>query len=210
MQDSTTEKDIRKRNIRLTVLIISVIIVIAAIISCVILLVTGRFRPVEKKDYTAHEITEKIIRSMNYENLSEISAENISKYYEIPDGVISDSCMYISSRQDNFTEIACFRLRTEDSETTLMKSVDSYLNEKVATYQNVNDKAFEAVSNSRILKHFPYVLVSVSADNDSVETVFETMFSPDTSGNLSPAASEPPVENTPPKQVTQKINISLS
>lgn len=172
-----TDSELKKNNIRLTIIVVTSIAVIAAILSFFILLSLKDNSGSNKADYTAHEITQEIITKMNYDNLSEISTENISKYYEIPDGVIFDSSMYISSRTDNFTELACFTLRSEDKKDILLNVIDDYINEKSTTYQNVNDKAFAAINNSRVFDHYPYVLVSVSSDNDAVENTFEQMFS---------------------------------
>lgn len=164
---------------KLTILIVSAIFFIAAVISSIIMLSMNSGKNDEQKNFTAHEIADKVINGMNYENLSEISAENIAKYYEIPDGTISDSAMYVSPKPDSFTELACFRLRSEDSEDLLMNSIRDYINERISSFENVNDKAYEAVQGSRVFVHYPYVLVSVSADNAAVEKVFESVFVPD-------------------------------
>lgn len=179
MPEKNEKSDVQSNKLRLTVIIVSMIIIIASVISVIILLSMNNKNSENEKNYTAHEITDEIIKGMSYENLSEISAENILKYYEIPDGTISDSAMYISSKPDSFTEIACFRMRSEDSEDKLMSSINDYINEKISSYQNVNEKAYEAVRDSRILKHYPYVVVSVSTDNSSVETLFESIFTQD-------------------------------
>lgn len=179
MAENTENKQTNKNKIELTVIIVSLILTIAAVISVLLLLGMNESYTVTESNYTAHEITDRIIRSMNYDNLSEISAENIYKYYDIPEGTISDSAMYISSKPDSFTEIACFRLRSEDVEDKMISSANNYISEKMASYKNVNDKAYEAVSNSRILCHYPYIVVTVSTDNSYVESVFESIFTDD-------------------------------
>lgn len=164
---------------KLTILIVSAIFFVAAISSSIIMLSMNSSKNDKQKNFTAHEIADRVIKGMKYENLSEISAENIAKYYEIPDGTISDSAMYVSPKPDSFTELACFRLRSEDSEDLLMNSIHDYINERISSFENVNDKAYEAVQGSRVFVHYPYVLVSVSADNAAVDTVFESVFTPD-------------------------------
>ena len=177
ISEINSEKEQKKNNIRLTIVVVTIIAIIAAVLSFLILLFMKNDARSDKTNFTAHEITQYIIAKMDYDNLSEISTDNISKYYEIPDGIIYDSSMYLSSRPDNFTEIACFTLRSEDKESELLKVIDDYIKEKSATYQNVNEKAYYAINNSAVLTHYPYVLVSVSSDNNAVENAFNTMFS---------------------------------
>ncbi len=176
----------RKNNIRLTIIVVTAIAAATALI-CVIILLFFKFgNDKEDIDYTTKDIADQIISRMNYDNLSEITGDNISKYYEIPDGVVSDSTMYISTRTDNFTEFACFKLTSEDKEDTLRKVIEDYIDEKAATYQNINEKAYNAVHESQIFTHYPYVLISVSSDNNTVKSAFDSMF---TDKVLSSAAS---------------------
>ncbi len=164
-----------QNNIAVTVIIVAAILLIAASLS-VSLLDTFRNDSTSTENYSTSKIVKTIIDKMNYENLSEISKDNISKYYEIPDGTVTDSTLYISTRSDNFTEIACFRLKSEDKEKTLTKVINNYITEKTNTYQNVNDKAYETVSASKIEIHYPYVFVAVASDSESAVSEFNELF----------------------------------
>ncbi len=166
----------KTNNIRLTIVVVTAIAATAAIISLIILLIFRASGTEGTFNYTAHDITKQVISKMNYENLSEITGDNIIKYYEIPSGVVSDSAVYISSRTDNFTELACFKLNNEDQQQKLLDVIEDYLSEKESTYQNINEKAYNAIQESKVFTHYPYVLVSVSSDNNSVKSTFEAMF----------------------------------
>ncbi len=173
MEDNNSAKT---NNIRLTIVVVTSIAIAATLICIILLLLFRAGNSRNSVNYTAHDITSHVISKMNYDNLSEISGDNIEKYYEIPNGVVSDSAMYISARTDNFTELACFKLSSEDNEDVLRTVIEDYINEKAATYQNINEKAYNAVHESEIFTHYPYVLVSVSPDNNSVKTAFDNMF----------------------------------
>ena len=102
-----------------------------------------------KKVYTASYLASEVVKKMNYENLSEISPSDISNYYDIPEGVVTDSAMFVSTRSDSYTEIACFKLKSNESEKQLTKSIDNYISAKKKTYQNVDDKAYAVVSAAK-------------------------------------------------------------
>ena len=164
----------KKSNIPLTVVIIAVIAILAIIASVITLSVLGSGNE-SRKEYTAYYLASEVAKKMNYENLSEISPENISKYYEIPDNVVSDSAMFVSNRSDSFTEVACFKLKSRVKEDVLSDSISEYLSAKAKTYQNVNEKAYNTVSASKTDVHYPYVFVAVSSDSEAAISTFETL-----------------------------------
>ena len=174
MAEKNKEK-LTQNNIAGTVIIVVAILLIAASLSVSLL---NNFQDVSDKteNYSTSRIVTTVIDKMNYENLSKISKDNISKYYEIPDGTVTDSTLYISARSDNFTEIACFRLKSQDKEKMLMNVINNYITEKTNTYQNVNDKAYETVSASKIEVHYPYVFVAVASDSETAVNEFNELF----------------------------------
>ncbi len=183
MRDNAETK--KTNNIRLTIVVVTAIAATAAIISLIIFLIFRASGTEASFNYTAHDITKQVINKMNYENLSEISEDNIDKYYEIPSDVVSDSAVFISSRTDNFTELACFKLSKEEYEQKLLDVIEDYLSEKKSTYQNINEKAYNAIQESKVFTHYPYVLVSVSSDNNSVKSTFDAMFEEKSNSDLS-------------------------
>lgn len=174
MDNESVKKKHTQNNIALTVVVVAAIIIIAAILS-VSMLTIFRGNSTGKKEYTASYLASEVVKKMNYENLSEISGSNISKYYEIPDGVVSDSVMYISTRPDSFTELACFKLKNQDKEEQLLDIINAHIADKSRAYQNVNETTSSVVSTSRIFDHYPYVFVVVSADSDTAVNTFASL-----------------------------------
>lgn len=165
----------KKNNILITIIIVAAILVAAAVLF-VTMYLTGMQTDSNKK-FTAAFITSEVVKRQNYDNLSEISSANIGKYYDIPDGVVEDSSMYISTRSDNFNEIACFRLVSEDARQQLMQSIDEYISEKTASYQNINEKAYSIVSAAKTDVVYPYVFVAITADSETAVSAFENVVS---------------------------------
>lgn len=167
---------IRERNVLLSIIII-LIIAITALILCMMTLSSSKLSVKDKteKELSASYIASSVVTKMNYQNLSEITADNISKYYEIPDGVIEDASMYISSRPESCTEVACFKLTDENKEDELMKSISVYLNSKLNTYKNVSDKEYKNINNSKTKEHYPYVIVVIASDSDAAISAFDSI-----------------------------------
>lgn len=177
MNDNLKKK---QNNIALTIFIVGIILITSVVLSYITTMTLSSDKGSTKK-YTASFLTSEIVKKMNYDNLSEISTGNISKYYDIPDGVVEDSSMYISTRSDNFTEIACFRLSSEDKQDELIVVINDYISEKTKTYQNVNDKAYSMVSASKTDISYPYVFVAIAPDSEAAVSAFESLISDDTS-----------------------------
>lgn len=167
---------IRKRNILLSIIII-LIIAITALILCMLTLSSAKstVKNKEEKKLSAGYIASSVVTKMNYQNLSEITSDNISKYYEIPDGVIEDASMYVSSRSESCTEVACFKLTDTNKEDELMKSVSAYLNSKLNTYKNVSGKEYKNINNSKTKEHYPYVIVVIASDSDAAISAFDSI-----------------------------------
>lgn len=171
-KDNNTQKH---SNIFITVVLVAGIILVAAALSAGTLTFLANQKK-ETKNYTASFLASEVVTKMGYENLSEIKGSSIGKYYEIPDGIITDSSMFVSTRSDSFTEIACFKLADKSSQEQLTQIIDSYISAKTKNYQNVNETAYAAVSASKTDIHYPYVLVAISTDSEAAVKAFENIF----------------------------------
>lgn len=165
------EKSQKQKNIILTVIIVFIIAVIAFILIFVTLSVHSR-KNQTNHNLSSNYIVTSVMQKMNYKNLSEISPENISKYYEIPDGVVSEASMYVSSRSDSFTELACFKLTDKSQEDALVKSVSEYISSKNNSYNGINGKEYQNISNGKTAVSYPYVFVVISSDSDAAVSAF--------------------------------------
>ena len=168
----------KQSNIALTILLIAIILIISSALSFLTVSLLGTEKK-EKTEYTASQITSIVVKKMNYENLSEISASNISKYYDIPEGTVEDSSLYISTRSDNFTEIACFRLSSKDKEKQLTEVINNYIAEKTNTYKSIGGNAYSMISKSRTDIKYPYVFVAIAPDSEAAVNAFETIIDVD-------------------------------
>ena len=168
------EKSKKKSNIGLTVLILGLILLIAAVLSFFIMNLINN-KSDDEKIFTTSFITSEVVKKMNYDNLSEITSSNMSKYYDIPDDIIEDSSLYLSTRADNFTEIACFRLTSKDNQDKLIKIINEYISDKKATYSKVNDKAYAIANSAKTDICYPYVFVAIAPDSDAAVSAFESV-----------------------------------
>lgn len=162
-----------KRNIILTFVVLAVIVVITTI--TVLILLNNQRKTIQENDIrlTADEVVARVIKKMNYNNLTPISKQNISRYYEIPEGTVTDYAMYISGRSGSEVEIACFKLKDEDSRSNLTAAINNYLSDKSST----DTSGSSTQTASSVVVRYPYVLVIVAQDCDSAAKSFETILS---------------------------------
>lgn len=161
-------------NVLLSIIIVIIITILAAILSAASLMMFAQTENA-RDNLSAKEIASKIVKDMNYENLSEISEESISKYYEIPENSVSDSAMYVSLRSDSYSEIACFKLKSEEKEDEVSEVIYKYIEAKKNTYKDVNEKAYSIVSKSKIKISYPYIFVAITSDSDAAVSSFENL-----------------------------------
>ncbi len=163
-----------KKNIALTVIIITIIAIFACVLICITLNIFNSKKQSDKNLTTSY-ISSAVIEKMNYNNLSQISTENISKYYEIPDGVILDASMYISTRPDSLTELACFKLADSSKQDELIASVSEYLNSKIHTYKDLNQNESQNIISTKVSYKYPFVFVVISNDSEAASKAFESV-----------------------------------
>lgn len=162
------QKQEQKRNIILTAVILAVIAIVSSVIVVILLYIQNSDKN-NKSYYTADYIASGVISKMNYQNLTEISVENIPKYYDIPQNMLTDSAMYISNQSDMGTEIACFKFKYEEDEEEIYKTISQYTGSKVSTYKSVNGEKINAKTDIS----YPYVFVVISSDSDNAVNAFE-------------------------------------
>jgi len=157
----------KKRNIILTAVLLSIIAAITAVIVAAILAEQNTQK--NSKSYlAANTIVSQVIKKMNYQNLTRISDENISKYYNIPDGTVTDSAVYISNRADSGMELACFRLNSRDDTPALSDAISEHISSK----KNENKESSGQLANFRTDTVYPYVFIAVASDSEAAANAF--------------------------------------
>lgn len=162
----------KKRNIILTIILL-VIIILITFVTVVFVLSLQNNQKTAKNYLTANTVISQVIKKMNYQNLSKISDENISKYYNIPQGIVTDSAMYISSRADSGLELTCFRLNGENSEQALSEAISEYISSK----NTENKEGSGQLAKFKTDTVYPYVFVAFASDSEAAASAFEEVIS---------------------------------
>jgi hypothetical protein len=110
------------------------------------------------------QITARIVSEMNYSDLAKVSANQFSKHYSIPDGVISDSSLYMSKSSDSASELACFILTDTSKFPQLQTAVTSHINAKASGFKSLNPAQYNALKSASVTQNGKYVLVSVGSN----------------------------------------------
>lgn len=186
----------KKRNIVLTV---SALLVIAATTAALVFISLNMQASPRSGNtsLSADEVVTGVIKKMNYQNLTPISKENISRYYEIPEDTVCDYAMYISGRTGSETELTCFKLKDGGSEKALMDIINDYLSSKAARSSVVSETTStqnaSAAAATAVLKRDPFIFVAVAQDSSSALKAFDNLVT-DTSKSES---SSQPSKQTP-------------
>ena len=153
----------------MTIIIISVIAATAVALVFISLKEQKKAAP-SNASLSAEQVVSGVIKKMNYQNLSPVSDENISKFYDIPDGTVTDYSVYISNNSGNETELACFKLKNTESEQKVLNCVYDYTKSKSSIEQR------PATSTKSMLSyHYPYVFAVISSDCENAVKTFEKL-----------------------------------
>ncbi len=162
---------VKKRNILLTIIVVVMIFAVSSVL--VIITLNAQMRSAKSNPtLSANDVATRVIRKMNYSNLTPISYENISRYYELPDNIVTDHAMYISGKSGTDIEITCFKLQKDENPQALIDAANAYLSDKTATAQNSSQSI-----NYKMAVHLPYVFVAVAQDSETAVNAFENVLS---------------------------------
>ncbi|MFU0833852.1 MAG: DUF4358 domain-containing protein [Oscillospiraceae bacterium] len=122
--------------------------------------------------YSPDQITEHIIDTLKLEDLVKVDSEQLSKHYDIPDGVVQASSVYMSKSSESASELACFLLTTSSKHDELTQVINDHINTKAAGFKSLNPIQYNALKNVLISQKGRYVLVAVGSDASAEEKLF--------------------------------------
>ncbi|WP_167875220.1 DUF4358 domain-containing protein [Caproiciproducens galactitolivorans] len=157
-------------------MIFSVLVLAVAIAVFVSVFIVFKNRKENAKGPAPSRITESIISEMHYTDLVEVSPNQLYRHYSIPDGVISDSSLYMSKSSDSAAELACFLLQDKSKFEELKDAVTDHINSKAAGFKGLNPTQYNFLKNYVIVQKGRYVLVSVGSNASADGKFFNDLF----------------------------------
>lgn len=142
----------------------------AAILVCVFFVV-HRLRE-NYVQYTPDQITAQIVSELKPGDLVRVEPDQISKHYEIPDGVVSQGSLYMSKSPESASELACFLLVDSSAFEQLETAVTAHISAKAAGFKSLNPTQYNALKNVVISHSGRYVLVAVGSGTAAQEKLF--------------------------------------
>ncbi|XOQ44929.1 MAG: DUF4358 domain-containing protein [Clostridium sp.] len=132
-------------------------------------------------EYTPDQITQHIIETLKIEDLAKIDPEQISKHYDIPDGVVQASSVYMSKSSESASELACFLLTDSSKYDQLEQAINDHISAKAAGFKSLNPIQYNALKNVLISHKGRYVLVSVGSATAAEDKLFSELLEHKTS-----------------------------
>ncbi len=117
-------------------------------------------------------IVDRIIGELDYSGISRVSSDNISKYYDIDEKLISEATVYISDSADSCFEVSCFKLNDENDYSKVESKIKNHINSQSANLQILNPKESKKLGNTKIEYCNQYILVVVADNSESAITSF--------------------------------------
>lgn len=125
--------------------------------------------------YTPDEVTQHIMDNLEPKDLVKVESGQVSKHYEIPDGVVEASSLYMSKSTESASELACFLLTDASKYDQLLQSINAHISAKATGFKNLNPTQYNALKNVLISHKGRYVLVSVGSVASAEEKLFSDL-----------------------------------
>ena len=125
--------------------------------------------------YSADQITSQIISELGYTDLTKIDQSQLSKHYDIPEGTVVQSSVYMSKSSESASELACFLLVNKSKFETLKASVNTHMSAKAAGFKSLNPTQYDEVKDFLLSQNGRYVLVAVGSNTEAEEKLFRSM-----------------------------------
>ena len=152
--------------------IVALVVALAIFVGWFILVVNTKENSLHA---TPAQITTRIISKMDYADMAEVSWNQLSKHYSIPDGIIVDSSLYMSKSSDSASELACFLLTDKSKFTELRTAITNHINAKAAGFKSLNPTQYNALKSCTITQNGKYVLVSVGSNASADAKLFDEL-----------------------------------
>lgn len=170
---------ITKRKVIISVSLILLIVVVSVIIIAVLIHMGFGNLPESKKkadtSISTDSIVDNIISELDYSGISRVSSDNISRYYDLDEDLISEATVYISDSADSCFEVSCFKLNEGADYSKIEAKIKSHINSQSTTLQKLNPKESQKLGDTRIEYCDPYVLVVVADNSESAVTSFKNL-----------------------------------
>ncbi|MVB12426.1 hypothetical protein CAFE_31650 [Caprobacter fermentans] len=127
--------------------------------------------------YSPDQITQRIMKELEPEDLVKVEPGQISKHYDIPDGVVEASSLYMSKSSESASELACFLLTDTSKYDQLQQAIHAHISAKASGFKSLNPTQYNALKNVLISQKGRYVLVSVGSVTTAEEKLFLDLLS---------------------------------
>lgn len=126
--------------------------------------------------YTPDWVTAKIVGDTQSTDLAKIDPGLVSKHYDIPNGTVVSSSLYMSKSSDSAAELSCFLLADTSKYDALQDAVAAHISAKTAGLKSLNPTQYALLKNYLITRHGRYVLVAVGQNAEAEDKAFQNIF----------------------------------
>lgn len=133
----------------------------------------------EKKEHkqdtvTPSMVTAKIIREMNYQDVTSLQEDQLTKYYNIPEGVLADFSVCMSKSANSGFELSCFELADDNKFDALQKSIADHVASRSQGFKGANPVEYQNILDSTVERKGRFVLLVICDDPQPAIKIFRS------------------------------------
>ena len=164
----------RHKKLWIVVLVVFLVIVLLAA-GCLFLFSFQKHQEDKQKDITPNMITTQIIQEMNYQDITHVQAEQLSKHYNIPEGTISDFSVCMSKSANSGFEISCFELTDIGEFDALQKAIADHVASRSMGFKEANPAEYKNITQSSVEQKGKFVLLVICDDPQHAIKIFRSI-----------------------------------
>lgn len=146
---------------------------VMAMLAAVVILAAACGKTADKQ-IDAKGLAASLAQEVSYKDtLEELTAEQISIYFEVEEGVTATVYMGSGSTAE---EVAVFEAKDEETAKRQLASVETYLEEQAESFRDYIPEEVKRIDDAVVKQQGNYVVLCVSDDSAKAEEIIEKAF----------------------------------
>lgn len=147
-------------------------LVLVTVLAAIMLVLAYMPQNAKQEELAPDEVTDEILTELSITGMVQLQADQLERHYSLPEGLVEDYSVYISTSPGNGSELACFQLAEQDDYEQLEEAIAKHVAERAQGFKEVNPEAYQQIQGYTLYRNGELVLLSITADNKAVEKYF--------------------------------------
>lgn len=130
----------------------------------------------DSKEIDTDDVASKIIDNIDDDNMTSVSSDRISLYYNIDFDKVDDYSCYIEGSGGFADEVAIFKAKTNADVNDIKEAISSRIKQRTKDFEGYNANEVSKIENNLVYQKGKYILFVIDENPDEAEKIFNEQF----------------------------------